>query len=159
MMELTPSLEDYLEAILIASLTSKVVRVKNLTESMNVKNPSVLGALKSLSKKGLVEHEKYGYVELTPRGKSLAKKLYAKHVTLTSFFHKVLGVDEKTSEEDACHVEHHVHNETMERIIKFMKFIETRSKGKPQWLADFHYYANRTTRRGTDSKENRKKRN
>ena len=65
---LTPSLEDYLEAIWIIGLTEKVVRVRDLARKLRIKPPSVVGALKTLQERGLVRHERYGYVELTERG-------------------------------------------------------------------------------------------
>ncbi|MDD5600834.1 MAG: metal-dependent transcriptional regulator, partial [Actinomycetota bacterium] len=48
MEKLTQSLEDYLEAIYVISLTSKVVRVKDVAEFLDVKTPSVVDAVGKL---------------------------------------------------------------------------------------------------------------
>ena len=140
MKSLTPSLEDYLEAIWVTSLKEKVVRVKNIVKRLNVKTASVVGALKTLADKGLVIHERYGYVELTQQGIDRAKKIYERHETLTKFFHEILGIEFESAVKDACQVEHYLNKDTMERIVKFIKFIETCPEGEPLWLSRFHYF-------------------
>jgi len=59
MEKLTQSLEDYIEAIYVISLTSKVTRVKEIAKFLDVKTPSVVDAVGKLTGKGLVIHEKY----------------------------------------------------------------------------------------------------
>ena len=140
MKALTQSLEDYLEAIWVTSLNEKVVRVKNIVKRLNVKTASVVGALKILADKGLVIHERYGYVELTQQGIDRAKKIYERHETLTKFFHEILGIEFESAVKDACQVEHYLNKDTMERIVKLIKFIETCPEGEPLWLSRFHYF-------------------
>lgn len=140
MKALTQSLEDYLEAIWVTSLNEKVVRVKDIVKRLNVKTASVVGALKILADKELVIHERYGYVELTQQGMDRAKKIYEKHKTLTKFFHEILGIEFESAVKDACQVEHYIHKDTMERIVKFIKFIETCPEGEPLWLPRFRYF-------------------
>jgi len=140
MKELTASLEDYLEAILMLGLTKKVIRVKNVAGFLKVRTASVVGAMKILSGKGLVIHERYGYIELTPRGVKKARKIYGKHKILSKFFNEVLGVDKRISAEDACKFEHYISNETLHKIVKFIEFIEICSKDAPLWLSGFRYF-------------------
>lgn len=137
---LTPSLEDYLEAILVTELRKKVVRVKDIVKSLNVRSASVIGALKALAQKGLVVHERYGYIELTKEGATTAEKIYGKHQTLSKFFHEILGIDSKTAAKDACQIEHYIDKKTMDRIVKFIEFIETCPEGEPLWLSSFHHF-------------------
>ena len=68
-MDLTESLEDYLEAIYVHLQEKKVVRVKDLMKHFNYKSSSVNTAVGQLKKKGLVDHEKYGYIDLTTEGR------------------------------------------------------------------------------------------
>ncbi|MFH1435993.1 MAG: metal-dependent transcriptional regulator [Pseudomonadota bacterium] len=162
MTQLSASLEDYLEAIWIAGREATVVRVKDLTGSMNVKTSSVIGALKNLSGKGLIIHERYGYIELTQMGETLARQIYERHLTLTRFLNKILGIDLGTSGEDACQIEHHVSRKTMDKIVKFIEFVETCPEGDPVWLSNFHNFAKKGSRRRTskarqDKKEPEKK--
>jgi len=125
MLELTASLEDYLEAIWIIGLEKKIVRVKDIARLLQVKAASVIGALKILAEKELVIHERYGYVELTKKGVVRAKKIFERHKILTKFFHEILGLSLDVATEDACRIEHHMHKETVDRLVEFMEFIET----------------------------------
>jgi DtxR family Mn-dependent transcriptional regulator len=124
MEELSHSLEDYLEAILIISQNKKTVRVKDLVKRQGVKTSSVIGALKKLGNRGLVEHELYGYIELTSKGIKEATKIYEKHKVLYKFLTKVLGVNKNIAEKDACLIEHYISDDTFDKMIKFIRFIE-----------------------------------
>jgi DtxR family Mn-dependent transcriptional regulator len=140
MTTLTASMEDYLEAILIIDLEKKVTRVKDIAKYLGVKTSSVANAIKVLSEKKLVCQEPYGYIELTQKGVLRAKEIYERHKTLYKFFHEILGVESKVAEKDACEIEHHIHRETLDRIIKFIQLVETCPEGEPLWLSSFHYY-------------------
>jgi len=137
---LSHSLEDYLEAVYIISKEKKVVRVKKVAEFLNVKTPSAVDAISKLREKGLLEHEKYGYLELTKKGIDKAKIIYKKHEEIFKFLNLFLGMDEKTSERDACGMEHHVSSKTLDKIIYLMEFIETSPEGYPQWLHRFNKF-------------------
>ncbi len=141
MKKLTQSLEDYLEAIHVISLTSKVIRVKEIAKFLNVKTPSVVDAIGRLTQRGLVIHEKYGYLELTDKGSKLAREVYDKHKNLYKFFNGILGVSDSVSKKDACNIEHYISKEAMDRMIKFTKFVDTCPEGYPEWLKHFNYYA------------------
>ncbi len=125
MMELTQSLEDYLEAIWIISLKKKVVRVKDLMKHFGYKVSSVNYALNVLASKKLVEHEKYGYIDLTYKGGLIAREIYEKHKNLTKFFTQILGVTEDVASKDACNLEHYISKETYERMIKLSDYVQT----------------------------------
>ena len=43
---------------------------------------------------------------LTPAGEEKARSIYARHVVLTGFLEKLLGVSQKIAERDACRMEH-----------------------------------------------------
>jgi len=137
---LSQCLEDYLEAIYIINLNKKVVRVKEVAEFLNVKNPSVVDAISKLAEKGFVTHEKYSYLNLTEKGVESAKGVYKKHGEIFEFLNKVLGMDIDTSEKDACGIEHYISRKTLDKIVKLMEFLETSPEGYPEWLANFNYF-------------------
>lgn len=141
MKKLSHSLEDYLEAIYMISLNSKVVRVKEVAQFLEVKTPSVVDAVGRLQDNDLVTHERYGYLELTAKGSNMARGIYKKHKKVAQFFNTVLGVSEETSKKDACLIEHYISKETFDKIIKFMKFTETSPEGYQKWLKNFNYYS------------------
>lgn len=122
-MKLSKSMEDYLEAVYVIAKNKKVVRVKDVGAFLKVRNPSVIKAMRGLEENGLVRHEHYGYIELTPAGKEYAQSVYERHVLIMSFFTKILKVPLNIAEEDACIIEHYLHKVTMSRLRHFMKYI------------------------------------
>ncbi len=141
-LSLTESVEDYLMEIFLLSQQKKVVRLKDIAKRRKVKMPAVVNAIQNLKGKGLVEHEKYGYIELTEGGLKLAKKLYERHKTIYSFFHEILGVSESIAESDTHKVEHDLHVETLNKIISFMEFVRRSENDKhAKWFKCFAYFS------------------
>ncbi len=142
MRRLGKSLEDYLEVIYLLSKERGRVRITDIAGKLDVKKPSVVSAIRRLEAKGLVFHERYGHVELTESGKSLAEKIYYRHSMLLKFFRDFLGVDEKEAERDACLMEHYLGEVTVTRLAKFVEFLESFKKLglTPRWLENFRIY-------------------
>ena len=138
--DLSESMEDYIEAISQLEDRLKVVRVKNIARTMNVKMPSVSSALGVLERKGLVNYEKYDYVELTERGKKVAYGVRRRHDALKKFLIEVLGVDEMSAEKDSCGMEHHISKRAIDNIIKYMEFVEQCPRKKEVCLENFRTY-------------------
>ena len=136
----SPSIEDYLEAIANLGGRGKIVRVNQIGQALDVKMPSVTSALKKLSDEGLVQHEKYGYVELTAEGEEIAKETIRRHKALKCFFNQALGIDEKTAEEDACKIEHVISVASMERLVKFLEFMEACPLGEANFPQRYRYF-------------------
>jgi DtxR family Mn-dependent transcriptional regulator len=138
--EQTASMEDYLEAIAKLGEGRNVVKVKQLSQMMGVKMPSVTSALKKLSEQELVEHERYGHIKLTPEGDEVARDVICRHEALTRFFAQALGIDQETAEEDACKIEHVISSLSMERLAKFVEFIEACPLGGANFPSRYEYY-------------------
>jgi len=117
MAKISPSLEDYLETIMLIKERQGEIRLTEIAAKMNVAKSSVHTALKNLEEMKLLVHEKYGNVILLPEGEEMAKKIYARHKALTLFFEKIVGVSSETAQKDACAIEHIISPETMERIV------------------------------------------
>lgn len=127
--KLTPVQENYLETIYIIQKEKKNVRVKDIVKKLNVKAPSVIEALNTLKKKGLIEQEPYGYIELTLTGIKTSQNLFERHKGLKKFFSIILGLDDYIAEEDACKVEHYLSQRTMDRVDLFSSYIESLEPG------------------------------
>jgi DtxR family Mn-dependent transcriptional regulator len=138
--ERSASMEDYLEAIAKLGEKRKAVRVKELSERLGVKMPSVTSALKKLSEQELVEHKRYGHIKLTPEGDKVARDVIGRHEALTRFFGQALGIDRKTAEEDACKIEHVISSLSMERLTKFVEFIQACPQGGTNFPSRYEYY-------------------
>jgi DtxR family Mn-dependent transcriptional regulator len=123
MKTLSSSLEDYLEAIYILKEGKGFTRVSKIAKFLNVKMPSVNSALKILAKKGLIVHENYGYIFLTKKGRTEAKKIYSRHLILKRFLKDILGVSEKKAEIDACKIEHHISKESLNKLLNYIEKI------------------------------------
>jgi len=128
--KLSENMEDYLEVILALAGNKGVARVGAIAGKMDVKSPSVNAALKGLSERGLVEHEKYGYVTLTQKGQGIAAEVQEKHDVLFRFLTEVLMLDPKVAGDEACSIEHAIGRETFARLVTFIGFLEAPSSGK-----------------------------
>lgn len=118
--KLSASLEDYLEAIFLLSGRGEEVRVAEIAEALGFSKPSVSEALTALESRGLVEHEKYGGVQLTPEGRELARQVYDRHKTLSIFLTRVLGVPPARAAAEACRIEHTISADTYNRLRRFV---------------------------------------
>jgi DtxR family Mn-dependent transcriptional regulator len=139
-MNISSTMEDYLETIFELESGDRHVRVKDIAQKMNVKLPTVTSMLNTLQNRNLVSHEKYDHVELTRKGRKVAKEIYRSHTMIKKFLMDILNIDAKTADEDACKMEHAVSAETLERIVKFMEFIEECPRGGSDWIENFARY-------------------
>ena len=138
--KLTSVMEDYLESIFDLDMKKKVVRVKDIAKEMNVKMPTVTSMLKSLSRKGLVEYEKYEYVELTKTGRAVGKEMRHRHEVLFKFLTEILNIEAKTADGEACKMEHTLSADTLQSFVDFMAFIQTCPRSGDQWLDFFQEF-------------------
>jgi len=113
---MTESLEMYLETIGMLRERTQRARVTDIARELGVSKPSVHAALHELERRGLIEHEHYGEVFLSPAGVAASSEIRRRHDLLTAFLRNVVGVGPETAERDACRIEHYLSAETMERI-------------------------------------------
>jgi len=123
-MELSSSLEDYLEAIYAEVLKSGCAKVTDIAQILNVKKASVTGALNTLAKKGLVNYSPYSAVTLTPDGEKIAKDVAKRHRVMTDFFKNVLYLSEQEAIENACKMEHIMSEKMFKRMMKFSSYMQ-----------------------------------
>ncbi len=134
--ELTANMEDYMETIAILAEKNRVVRVKDIAASLDIKMPSVTAALNKLKEKEYIEYEKYGFIELTPEGKVIAESIYQRHMVLKDYYQLVLLLDEEQASIEACKVEHHLTPETLRQVHKLVEFFKKEIKKDKAWLKD-----------------------
>lgn len=134
--------EDYLEALYLIQLDNRVIRVKDVAEALDVKMPSVVSAVRSLSEKGLVEQERYGHIELTEKGLKVGKDVYDRHKLYYAFLHEVLQLDPKVAEKDACEMEHHLSAQTRERMASIVEYIRACKDSEVLFIKRFMHFVN-----------------
>jgi len=132
--------EEYLEAMYILMERKGIIRIKDLAKILKIKPSSVVEYLDRLRRKGLVHYEKHELITLTDKGLKIAKEIYKRHVALKEFLMLLLKIPEDIAEEDACYIEHKIHEITLDRIIKFIRFIKECPKGFPDFLKYLYYY-------------------
>jgi DtxR family Mn-dependent transcriptional regulator len=115
--------ETYIETIDALIKKHGYTGVCTLARALNFKPSSVSQMLKKLSVRGFVVHEPYCPVTLTKKGQALADFLKQQQRSLQRFF-MLLDVDEHIAEQDACKIEHILHETTLERLAQYVAFLE-----------------------------------
>ena len=118
-MHLQESGQMYLETIYTLSHRKANVRSIDICEEMGFSKPSVSRAISLLKAGGYVLMNSEGYLTLTESGLEVAKKVYERHELLTGFLVSI-GVPQDIAESDACKIEHHISDETMEMIRRHL---------------------------------------
>ena len=129
MKTLTASLEDYLEIICNYATSKKKVRAIDISKELNISRASVSEALKKLTTKGYINHERYDSITLTSLGLNTAQKIISKHLILKKFFEKTLGLSKEEANLNACKIEHVITDNA------FLKISEYLDKQGEQWIS------------------------
>jgi DtxR family Mn-dependent transcriptional regulator len=121
--KLTPSLENYLEAILFIETRNRVARVKDIADHLKVQMSSVTVALKNLKEKELVSYEKNSFIVLTEKGKVIAVNTQKKHDIIRHFLENILRLPPEEADKSACEIEHIIDLKTAMKISNCANYI------------------------------------
>ncbi len=124
-MEISESVEMYLEAILELESKNDVVRSVDIARFLGVTKPSVNRAMSILKKEGYIQQEPYGDILFTEEGRNKAERIHELHHIITDFLVDTLGIDKNVAEADACRMEHVISPVT----VSAMKAYLHRNKG------------------------------
>lgn len=117
-MEVSETIENYLETILILLNEQTRVRSVDVAAEMGYSRPTISIMMKQLREQELIEVDESGFISLTASGQKIAERVYERHVLLTDLLIS-LGVDKLTAAEDACKIEHVISKETFARVKDF----------------------------------------
>ena len=137
---LTSTMEDYLEAIFDLDKDKKVVRVRDIAKRLDVKMPTVTSMLRTLNNRGLVNYEKYEYVELTDTGADVGREMRRRHQMLFRFLTDILKIEVGIADDEACKMEHTLSVATLESLTDFMEFIQACPRAGDSWLRYFEEF-------------------
>lgn len=137
---LSASLEDYLEVIALIIQDKKVARAKEIAARLHVSRSSVTEAFRALAKKKLINYAPYEVITLTDKGQAVAEDIILRHHALKDFFIKVLDVDEKIADIGACRIEHAAPRDIIDRMIRFVQFLEKCPRGGTDWITSFSIF-------------------
>ena len=122
-MKIHKSAEDYLEMILRLTEEKGYARSVDIATGLGVSKPSVSVAMKQLREGGYIVMDKDNYISLTDTGMEIAQRIYERHKVLTRML-TMIGVDEKTAEDDACKVEHDISVKTFTALKNQLEKME-----------------------------------
>lgn len=141
--DLTESLEMYLKTIYLIEQRKRAARVTDIANELGVIASSVTGALRTLSKRGLINYAPYDIITLTSEGLEIAQEIMKKYAALRDFFVKVLGIDEEVAEAEACQMEHRISEVVFDRLLHFVKYYESCPYEKVHWNEEIGYFCSR----------------
>jgi DtxR family Mn-dependent transcriptional regulator len=115
--ETSSAVEDYAKAIYaLESRSGDPVSTNSLAERLGVTAASASGMVKRLDEMGLVTHERYKGVQLTPQGVAVALEVLRHHRLLELYLAESLGVPWDRVHDEAEVLEH-VLSEELEELI------------------------------------------
>jgi len=111
--------EDYVEAIAMFQESKAECRLKDLAAHFMVSHVTVSKILARLAREGLVEITPYAPVKLKSSGVELASRARVRHELVLEFL-VALGVTQSAAQADAEGIEHHVSDETLLCMKRFI---------------------------------------
>lgn len=123
--DVSHSMAHYLQAVASLKDQKGFARVGDIADRLGVSRSGVTSMLRSLQSRGLVDHEPYGQVELTPEGRRLAERTESNRRVLTVFLTETLGVPAPVAEEDACMIEHLVSPQVGVELLRLTRFLRS----------------------------------
>ncbi len=134
---LTPTRENYLRALYQLSRSGGGVRLTDLARMQGVRLPTARHAVDCLRDAGLVAQESYGLINLTESGRTTGRAICDRFDLTRKFLIDVLGVPDHAAEREACMMEHHLDDDTLNRLAAFVKNVTDGTGKKPTakfWL-------------------------
>lgn len=131
--KLTPSSEDYLEAIVaIGGSLTHPVRNVDIASELDVTKASVSKAIHVLREEGMVHQEPYGGVRLTPDGLARGVAVLCRHKVMYAFLTQKLGIDERTADREACGIEHAISDASFQHWLAYAERLGLDIEGLPR---------------------------
>ena len=115
--KLSTSTQDYLKCVwTLQEWSGGSVSVTALAERLGVRTSTASDGVKKLAEQGLVEHETYGGIALTPDGKAHALAMVRRHRLLETYLVRELGYNWDEVHDEAEILEHAVSDRLMAAI-------------------------------------------
>jgi len=123
--------ENYLKALFALSDYEGEVNVKELSERLGIKMPTVTSMMKKLAAKKLVHYESYKPLKLTTKGKKEAALILRKHRLTEMFLVEKMGFDWDAVHEIAEQVEHIRSPEFFDKMDELLGYPKLDPHGSP----------------------------
>ena len=129
--DLTDAMQDYLREIYKLRLEGRRATTSAIADRVGVRPPSATAMVKRLAALGLVEHERYRGVELTPGGERVALEVIRHHRLLELYLSQALGMSLDEVHSEADRLEHALSEELEERIDRSLGYPTHDPHGDP----------------------------
>lgn len=126
--KLSAAMADYLKIIYLLEKEKKVARVSDIGRKMEVRKASVVSAVNYLKRAELIQHERYGFITLTPRGRQAAEAINRKYEILLDFFQNTVKTGENRAKEEASKIQHLISAESTDKIQLLVNTLKKRAK-------------------------------
>lgn len=110
-------------------------RVSDVARVLGITRGSVSISLKPLREAGLLVQDDNKHLKLSDRGRQLVAQIKTKRHLIERLLSNVLGVEHEQAEIDACKIEHLLSNESAQRMVSFLKYVDSNSQKAGDFLA------------------------
>jgi len=129
-MSISESVEEYLEALWISEEQGQeIAHLTWIADHLGVAAPSALEMLKKLEKEDLVVYKVRQGIELTAKGRVIARRIIRAHRLTEVLMKETLKTDIK--EDTVCGLEHHMDEEFMDALCTLLKHPKVCPHGRP----------------------------
>lgn len=104
--EISPTIEEYLEAIYKLQERNGAAKTTRLAEQLKVALGTITNTIESMEKQSLVIHEPYKGVKLTTKGRKMALDVIRRHRLSERLLTDVLRLEWSKAHDAACKLEH-----------------------------------------------------
>lgn len=130
-------IEEYLETILyLIGKNDSPAKTKQISQELDVSQPSVTEMLGKLSSLGLVQYTPYHGVTFTESGFEKAQKIKRRHQLIEKFLVELLGIETGVAHKEACTMEHAVSDDVLENMCAVLGHPDTCPDGNPILIGD-----------------------
>ena len=121
--EVSHSMAHYLVTLRDLKSLRGYARVSDVAKELGVAKGTVSVQMRHLKEKGYVTEDDNRHLLLTESGDNVARQVVYNRATIIQFLDKVLHVDPKQAEVDACKIEHLLSPKTGHQILALMQLL------------------------------------
>ena len=128
---LSDSIQDYLKTVYKLQSAAGRVTIGAVAKDQGVSPASASAMVKKLAALGLIEHEPYRGVRLTPAGEQVALEVIRHHRLIELYLAETLGLDVDDVHDEADRLEHVISEELEARIDRALGYPTHDPHGDP----------------------------
>ncbi len=135
--EVSHSMAHYLVTLRDLRASQGYARKTDIADELGVTKGTVSQQIRHLKERGYVIEDKAHHLDLTEAGQSVARQVIYNRGTLIRFLNKVLRVDAKQAEVDACKMEHLLSPVTSHKLLGLVQLLLSDDQSSASLLEKF----------------------